>query len=60
MKLKLPRYTSRDYMVLRIVILPITLAVNLVIFGWDYFSDLSVFLFSNLVSAGVFFFHFTL
>jgi sensor histidine kinase YesM len=60
MKLKLPRYTSRDYTVLRIVLLPITLAVNLVIFGWSYFSDWSVFLFTTLVTAGVFILHFTL
>ena len=51
MKLNLPRYTSKDLTVLKIVLLPMTVAVNLVIFGKAYFTDLTVFLFSTLVTA---------
>ncbi len=54
MKVQLPRYTSKDYRVLGFVILPLTLIINSLIFGWDYFSRWDVFLFSTLVTALLF------
>lgn len=60
MKLKLPRYTSKDYAVLGIVLLPITLVINWVIFGSRYFSDGRIFLFATLLTAAGFCINFIL
>lgn len=54
MKLNLPRYTSKDYTVLGIVLAPLTLAMNLVIFGMDYFTNWTIFLFATPVTAILF------
>ncbi len=54
MKLNLPRYTSKDYLVLGVVILPLTIAMNLVIFGGSYFTDWIKFLFATPVTAATF------
>ena len=51
MKLKLPQYTSKDYLVLGVTILPFTLILNLVIFGREYFSSIQAFLFTSVVTA---------
>lgn len=59
MTLKLPRYTSKDYTVLAILIIPITLVINSVIFGSGYYTDWRKFLFATLVTAAVFSINFT-
>lgn len=54
MKLTLPRYTTKDYAVLGIIILPITLIINIVIFGKEYFGKWQIFLFATFVTAAGF------
>ncbi|MBL0269123.1 MAG: hypothetical protein IPP99_10795 [Chitinophagaceae bacterium] len=54
MSVKLPRYTTRDYGVLAILIIPVTLIINSVIFGGSYFTDWRKFLFASAVTAAVF------
>ncbi len=54
MKLKLPQYTSKDYLVLGVVVFPISLIINSVIFEGRYFSSWPVFLFATAVTAFVF------
>ena len=54
MTLKLPRYTSKDYLVLSTVLFPITVGMNLVIFGRHYFTDWTIFLFATPVTAILF------
>jgi two-component system, LytTR family, sensor kinase len=51
MNFSLPRYTSKDYMVLGITIIPLTLALNSVIFGSDYYSNWPHFLFATAITA---------
>lgn len=51
MKIKLPQYSGKDYMVLAFFVLPFTLAINCVIFGWYYFSSLNVFLLTTGITA---------
>lgn len=60
MTLKLPRYTSKDYVVLTILILPITLIINSVIFGGGYYTDWKRFGFTTIVTAAVFCINFTI
>jgi sensor histidine kinase YesM len=60
MTLKLPRYTSKDYTVLAILIAPITLVINSIIFGSGYYMDWRKFLFATLVTAAVFCINFTI
>ncbi len=54
MKAGLPQYSGRDYIVLGIFILPITIAINAVIFGTRLFADLPLFGLACLVTATVF------
>lgn len=54
MTIKLPRYTTRDYGVLAILIFPVTLIINSVIFGGSYFTEWKKFLFATPVTALVF------
>jgi two-component system, LytTR family, sensor kinase len=60
MKVKLPYYTSKDYLVLTLVLLPVTLIINSVIFGTKYFSGPWYFTFTTLVSAIAFVLYFIL
>ena len=54
MKLNLPRYSSKDYLVLGIVILPLSLVLNSVIFGSFFFSNWSNFLLATLTTGILF------
>jgi Putative regulator of cell autolysis len=54
MKIKLPRYTSKDYLVLGVVLAPITLVMNSVIFGARFWTSWPVFLFATAVTAFAF------
>ncbi|MEO7923408.1 MAG: histidine kinase [Chitinophagaceae bacterium] len=60
MTIKLPQYTSKDYLVLGLVILPITLVINSAIFGGQYYSGWKTFLFTTLVSGIAFCIHFVI
>jgi two-component system LytT family sensor kinase len=60
MNISLPRYTSKDYVVLGITILPLTLGINTVIFGRDYYSNWGHFLFATAVTAFFFSINFVL
>jgi len=60
MRIQLPRYTSKDYTVLAIVVLPISLIINTVIFGSRYYSDWRIFLFATIATATGFCINFTL
>src|ERR1700750_1139696 len=51
MKLKLPYYSSRDYLVLGLVLLPVTVIINSVVFGLRYFSSLWLFLFATILTG---------
>lgn len=53
MKIRLPQYSGRDYLVLAIVILPLTIALNSIIFGKTYFTG-SIFLPATLLTAFIF------
>lgn len=57
---KLPQYSGKDYLVLGIVLGPVTLAVNSFIFGSRYFSDGAIFMPATLITALLFCFQFTL
>ena len=49
--MRLPRYTTKDYMVLLWVILPVSIVLNSLIFGRLYFSTWYIFLLATLISA---------
>src|SRR5687768_5793619 len=53
MKIRLPQYSGRDYLVLAITILPLTLALNSIIFGKSYYTG-NIFLPATLLTALVF------
>lgn len=54
MKVKLPQYTSKDYLVLGLIILPFTVLMNSVIFGAKYFSHLTIFLQATVITGVAF------
>jgi len=54
MSLKLPRYTSKDYLVLGLIVLPLSVIINSIIFQNRQFENWSVFLFTTGVTAAVF------
>lgn len=60
MKIRLPQYSGKDYLVLAIVILPLTLALNSTIFGARYFTNGSIFLPATLLTAIIFSIDFTI
>ncbi|HVF81989.1 MAG TPA: histidine kinase, partial [Flavisolibacter sp.] len=60
MKIKLPQYSGKDYLVLAITIFPITLAINSIIFGSRYFTEPSIFFTTTLITSIVFSADFTL
>ena len=49
--MKLPRYTTKDYMVLLWVILPFSIVLNAFIFGKMYFSSIKIFALATLISG---------
>lgn len=60
MKLSLPQYSGKDYLVLAIVFLPLTMALNCIIFGSRYFTHWEIFLPSTFITAAVFSFNYIL
>jgi two-component system, LytTR family, sensor kinase len=54
MKFRLPQYSGKDYLVLAIVLLPLTFALNAVIFGSRYFTDRYIFLTATAITAALF------
>lgn len=54
MHLSLPQYSGKDYFVLGAVILPLTLALNSVVFGGRYFTDASIFWTATPLTAAIF------
>lgn len=58
MTLRLPRYTSKDYLVLAFVLLPVTLVINSVIFGSAYYRNGAHFFFATALTAAGFTVHF--
>jgi two-component system, LytTR family, sensor kinase len=53
MTIRLPQYSGKDYLVLAIVILPHTLALNSIIFGSRYYTG-NIFLTATIVTAFIF------
>lgn len=60
MKVKLPYYSSRDYLVLALVLLPVTVIINSVVFGLRYFTSLWLFLSATIITAIAFAIYFVL
>jgi two-component system, LytTR family, sensor kinase len=60
MKLKLPQYSGKDYMVLAVILLPLTIIINAVLFGIQYFQNWLFFLSSTVITAVAFSLYFTL
>ncbi|TMI64349.1 MAG: hypothetical protein E6H07_00075 [Bacteroidetes bacterium] len=60
MKLKLPQYSGKDYMVLAIIVLPLTIIMNAVLFGTQYFQNWLFFLSSTVITAIAFSLYFIL
>jgi len=54
MRIQLPRYTSRDYKVLAVILLPVTLIINSVIFGARYYSEWQILLFATAATSAGF------
>jgi len=54
MTIRLPQYSGKDYLVLAIVILPFTLALNSIIFGARYFTTGIIFLPTTIISGLLF------
>lgn len=51
MKLKLPYYSSRDYLVLALVLLPVAIVINGVVFGWRYFTTPALLLSATIITG---------
>ncbi|MBC7849831.1 MAG: histidine kinase [Chitinophagaceae bacterium] len=51
MKLKLPQYSGKDYVVLILFIVPFTVAMNGVIFGHAYFSKWTMFVLATVITG---------
>ncbi len=60
MKIRLPYYSSKDYLVLGLVLLPVTLIINSTILGTGYFSSVSLFVLATILSGLAFTFYFML
>jgi two-component system LytT family sensor kinase len=60
MKIKLPQYSGKDYMVLAITILPLTIALNSIIFGGRYFTQGNIFFTATIFTAILFCIDFTI
>ncbi len=51
MKLALPQYSGKDQLVYKTIILPYTLCLNFIIFGWQYISNIGFFLAVSAVTV---------
>lgn len=51
MKIKLPHYTSKDYVIMRWTMLPFVVVLNILIFGKEYFSGLGIFFLATLITS---------
>ena len=51
MKLRLPQYTSKDYRIMLITMLPFTVVLNILIFGKQYFSSWGLFILATVITA---------
>lgn len=51
MKIKLPQYSTKDNYVMLIVMLPLTILLNSILFGKLYFSNPTVFVLATLISG---------
>jgi two-component system LytT family sensor kinase len=51
MNLKLPKYTSKDNYVMLIVMPPLVILLNSILFGKLYFSNIKVFLFASFITG---------
>lgn len=60
MKFRLPQYSGKDYLVLAIVILPFTFALNSILFGGRYFTQWPIFLPATFITGVIFSIDFTL
>lgn len=60
MSIKLPYYTTRDYTILALILLPISIVINSVILGTGYYSDWRVFVLATIFAAVGFTIQFTL
>jgi two-component system LytT family sensor kinase len=60
MQIKLPSYTTRDYAVLAIILLPISIIINSIVLGATYYSSWAVFLLATAIGSGAFAIDFTL
>ena len=60
MQIKLPSYTTRDYAVLAIILLPISLIINSIVLGGSYYSDWRIFLLATAIGSAAFAVNFTL
>jgi two-component system, LytTR family, sensor kinase len=60
MKIRLPHYSSRDYLVLALVLLPVTVIINSVVFGWRYFYTPLLFLSATIITSIAFAVYFVL
>jgi two-component system, LytTR family, sensor kinase len=54
MKVKLPQYSGKDYLVLGLIILPVTVILNMVIFGTGYFRGFNFFWQATLITTFLF------
>ncbi len=59
MKLKLPQYSGKDYLVLGITVLPFTVIINYSIFGSSFFTQAKIFWPSTFLTAIVLSIYFT-
>jgi two-component system, LytTR family, sensor kinase len=60
MTFSLPKYTTKDYLVLALVLLPITLLTNAIVFGLRYFSSIHILVLATLITAIAFTLYFVL
>src|SRR5438046_2325383 len=60
MQFRLPQYSGRDYLVLGISLVPMTLALNCIIFGARYFTHWTIFIPATLITALIFSIQFVL
>lgn len=51
MKITLPQYSGKDYLVLAITVVPFTLAINAAVFGSRYFTQTLLFLTATLITS---------
>lgn len=58
MKINLPQYSRKDYVVLAILALPVTLALNSLLFGRAYFLNWKIFFTATFITAFTFSFYF--